>query len=264
MLSGQVEILDWRFLMKVEYDHSQNIHTQEGPSAALLKIFAEVRPRNLLDVGCGTGTWLKAALAFGITDFFGVDGVDIPEDQLLFPPAHFRRLDFTEDWNLGRRFDAALCLEVAEHIEEAHAGTLIDALVRHADTIVFSAACPGQGGQHHVNCQWPAYWQEMFNQRGYACEDAIRWKIWDVEIIEPWYRQNMFIARRKSSSSLTESPIPAVVHPQMQEFFAASSKDSFAMHLNQIVHGRMSVGWYLVLPFRAVWAKFWRWMGRFR
>lgn len=36
----------------------------------------------------------------------------------------------------------------------------------------------------------------MFNRHAYSCDDAVRWPIWDDSTIEPWYRQNMFIAQR--------------------------------------------------------------------
>jgi len=79
----------------------------------------------------------------------------------------------TRSWDLKRKFDAVLCLEVAEHLDSAFAPTLIDALIKHGNLIYFSAACPGQTGQHHVNCQWPVYWQQLFNERGFACEDDL-------------------------------------------------------------------------------------------
>jgi 2-polyprenyl-3-methyl-5-hydroxy-6-metoxy-1,4-benzoquinol methylase len=144
--------------MRVDYEHSQNKHTLEGPQTALPLILAEAKPRSLLDVGCGTGTWLKAALDFGIQDVFGVDGAEITKDKFLVPERLFRQQDLTVPWSLGRRFDVVLCLEVGEHLDEACAATLVDSLVGHSNWVLFSAACPGQPGQHHVNCQWPIYW----------------------------------------------------------------------------------------------------------
>src|SRR5258705_2503097 len=155
--------------MSIEYAHNRNPHTVAGASAALPHIFHDWRPRRMFDVGWGPGTWLKAALDFGIFDVFGIDGVDVPEKQFLVPPSRRKIQDFTKSWNLGRRFEVVLCMEVAEHLPKLHASTLIDTLVIHSDYVVFSAACPGQGGQHHVNCQWPAYWQSLFNRRGFAC-----------------------------------------------------------------------------------------------
>jgi len=62
---------------------------------------------------------------------------------------------------------------------------LVTSLRAHADTVIFSAACPGQEGQGHINCQWPSYWQALFNRNGFECVDDIRPVIWgntDIEV----------------------------------------------------------------------------------
>lgn len=199
--------------MTVNYDHSQNLHTVSGPQAAMPLLFATGMPRSLLDVGCGTGTWLKTAQDFGVADIFGVDGVDVPAEKLLIPAKFFRRQDLTQPWDLGRKFEAAICLEVAEHLPENSALTLVQLLTSHADTIFFSAAAPGQDGQNHINCQWPDYWQKKFNECGFVCSDDVRWRIWRDDRVEPWYRQNLFCARRDPAQAGREERIAAVAHP---------------------------------------------------
>jgi hypothetical protein len=238
--------------MTVDYDHAQNVHTLEGPHVAFPEIFFGQMPHSLLDVGCGIGTWLKVALEFGVSEIMGVDGAAIPPERLLLPRHHFRQHDLTQPWNLGRRFDAVLCLEVAEHLDEMYAATLIDTLARHSDTVVFSAACPGQSGQHHVNCQWPSYWQALFNERGYVCTDDVRWRIWDKSAVESWYKQNMFVARYFPQEAGKERRIPPVIHPAMMPAFELALRDTV---LQQIARGGMTDRWYLALPFRAVWGR---------
>jgi SAM-dependent methyltransferase len=71
--------------MSIDYDHRANRHTLEGAKVAFTKLFSDKTPHSLLDVGCGTGTWLRAAIDFGVADVFGIDGVEIPDDQLLIP-----------------------------------------------------------------------------------------------------------------------------------------------------------------------------------
>jgi hypothetical protein len=240
-------------MTKIDYDHALNLHTQDGPREAFKSIFVTELPRSLLDVGCGTGTWLKAALDSGVTDVFGVDGVVVPENSLLVPRTLFSQQDFTRPWNLGRRFDAVLCLEVAEHLDGVHADQLLDTLVAHADTVIFSAACPGQRGQHHVNCEWPNWWQKRFNDRGYSCDDAVRWTIWDNAGIEPWYRQNMFRATRDLQRAGREPRIPSVVHP---DFLRDVAWDRVVSdYRSQIESGSLPVSWYLSGPCLALIAK---------
>ena len=238
--------------MAIDYDHSPSVHTLEGPRVALPLFFESVQPRSVLDVGCGVGAWLKAARECGVSEVRGLDGVLIPEEKLLFPLQFFQLQDLTVAFDLGRRFDAVICLEVAEHLHSQHASLLIGSLTRHSDLIFFSAACPGQYGQHHVNGQWPAFWQGLFNEQGFKCSDELRWKMWEEARIEPWYRQNLLVARRVPSVAGTEPRIKAVVHPEMQLLMKPAPRPvSFEKHVAQIEHGSMPAGWYLRTTFLA-------------
>ena len=245
--------------MNIDYDHSQNRHTISGPRAAIPLIFPDAKPQSLLDVGCGMGTWLKAAQESGIADVFGVDGIAIPPDRLLISRSCFRLQDLTRPWNLGRKFEVVLCLEVAEHLDEQFAGVLIDALVTHSDCVVFSAACPGQEGQHHVNCQWPDYWQGLFNDRGFVCADELRWRIWQDERVEPWYRQNIFIARRAEAGLAGREPrLKSAVHP---DNIAGIVNTNIARHNHFVQAGGMPFKWYLKLPFSVLTGRLRRMVG---
>jgi len=206
--------------MSIDYSHSLNLHTLEGPRTALSILFPNQKPQSLLDVGCGNGTWLKTALEFGIPEVFGVDGVEVSSEELHIDRDFIKIQDLTKPWDLNKKFDVILCLEVAEHLDSTHANSLISSIVKHGATIYFSAACPGQPGQHHVNCQWPEYWQSLFNKNGYECFDNIREIIWNEEKIEPWYRQNIFSAI-KSSNAGNEKRIKGMIHPDFYSYFEA-------------------------------------------
>jgi len=243
--------------MLIDYDHSSNCHTVEGAKATLSILLNGDSPKSLLDVGCGTGTWLKAALDLGVQEVRGIDGVPIAEEQLLIPSDNFQVQDINKAWCLKKSFDIVLCLEVAEHLEAGSESILIDCLVAHGDTILFSAACPGQPGQHHVNCQWPEFWQQLFNERGYVCDDAIRWRIWNEEGIEPWYRQNLFVALRDPIKAFGEPRIKPVVHPRMVASFEGGAKKvALSQFRRKVATGGMPVGWYVTVPLRGLYAKF--------
>src|SRR5262249_20771877 len=123
----------------INYDPNLNKHTVGGARAALAYVFRDFKPRSMLDVGCGPGTWLRAALDLGIGDVKGVDGLELDESTLFVDNAIIQRCNLTTPFALNRSFDLALCLEVGEHLEEAAASTLIDSLTKHADHILFSA-----------------------------------------------------------------------------------------------------------------------------
>src|ERR1700736_76826 len=74
-------------------------------------------PKSVIDIGCGTGTWLSVFQARGVGDITGVDGEWVRQEMLLIPKPSFLARDLTLDLHIERKFDLALSLEVAEHLE---------------------------------------------------------------------------------------------------------------------------------------------------
>jgi SAM-dependent methyltransferase len=150
-------------------------------------------PRSVVDVGCGQGDWLHAFQICGVEDILGVDGDYVRREDLRIQPLAFRAWDLTRPLDLGRRFDLAVCLEVAEHLPELCAGPFVRQLVALAPAVVFSAAVPGQGGMNHINEQWFWYWQGLFAGNGYRCVDPFRKTLWQRPDTALYYQQNMFL-----------------------------------------------------------------------
>ncbi len=90
-----------------------------------------------------------------------------------------------------------MSLETAEHLPESRAESFVANIVNLAPQVLFSAAIPFQRGTHHVNCQWPDYWQRLFGIHNYVALDVIRPAIWDDENIDFWYRQNTVLYVRR-------------------------------------------------------------------
>jgi SAM-dependent methyltransferase len=235
------------------YLHTPAIHGLTGPRRALECLLPEPRPRSLLDVGCGTGTWLKAASDLGVLDTFGIDGAQIDPEHLHIPSDCYQQMDLNSDWNLGRTFDIALCMEVAEHLQPSSAETLMACLTAHSSVVIFSAACPGQPGQSHIHCQWPSYWQNLFNQHGFVCDDQARWMIWNDSDIECWYRQNVFTARHNPSVAGTEKRLASVIHPEMADTLVANT--AVAAAEERFSNGTHPISWYVRTFISALAAK---------
>jgi SAM-dependent methyltransferase len=157
---------------------------------ALLSVFPA---RSVVDIGCGIGTWLRAFERNGVTDYLGYDGDYVPADMLRIPRERFRAADLRRISELGRRFDIACSLEVAEHLPESSAEHFVDLLVNAAPVVLFSAAIPNQGGDGHVNERWQSYWSELFSNHGYAAIDCIRPAIFGNPQVAWWYRQNILV-----------------------------------------------------------------------
>jgi SAM-dependent methyltransferase len=179
--------------------------------------------RSVVDVGCGTGTWLAAFETHGIEDVLGVDGAYVQDAALELAPERFLAHDLTRPLKLPRRFDLVMSLEVAEHLPAEHAATFVGSLASLGPIVLFSAAIPGQGGTNHVNEQWPAYWAALFAERGYVHVDCLRRRLWADETVAYWYAQNSLLyvsadelpryERLSPLRDLSEPVPPALVHP---------------------------------------------------
>jgi len=153
----------------------------------------EMRIESLLDVGAGHGAWAAEWMAAGVTDVLAVDGDYVRRDQLAIPASKFFAHDLSTPLDLKRRFDLVQSLEVAEHLPADKADLFVDNLVGHGDIILFSAAVPHQGGEHHVNEQPPEYWRNRFASRGYAAFDFLRPRLTGRSEVMPWYRFNSYL-----------------------------------------------------------------------
>jgi len=150
-------------------------------------------PASILDVGCGRGAWIRAAMELGIQDAYGVDGDYVDPDTLLIPRGHFQTADLSRPFEVPRQYDLALCLEVAEHLPKRAAVPLIDSLTAASPAVLFSAAIPGQTGTYHINEQFPEFWYRLFSEKDYVPVDAVRPRIAFDARVEPWYAQNILL-----------------------------------------------------------------------
>jgi len=203
----------------IEFFRLHQPQSENSARIVLTLILGWLRPGSLVDVGCGLGTWARVAFEFGVPDVYGIDGDYIDREQLEIPESSFMAHDLAQPFDLGRRFDIALCLEVAEHLPESRSATLVADLCRTSDVVVFSAAIPGQGGTDHRNEQWQSYWAELFEANGYRVLDIVRSRIWRDERVAWWFRQNMFVAAKSETTEalekVAEKPILDCVHPAL-------------------------------------------------
>lgn len=171
----------------------QQTAVQASAEAVIPVVLQFVKPRSVVDVGCGDGTWLSVFKARGVERVMGADGDYVDRGILQIPADCFIPADLSRPFKLEGTFDLAMSLEVAEHLPESSAEGFVDALVNLSRVILFSAAIPFQGGAFHVNEQWQDYWVEKFHCRGYVTIDCLRKRIWDNEDVSWWYAQNTFI-----------------------------------------------------------------------
>lgn len=169
-------------------------------------------PNSIVDVGCGTGSFALEFIHNKVEDVLGFEGLWVKDVKTVLDKDKYIYCDISEKLEIAREFDLCLCLEVAEHLDYSKARTLISNLTQLSPRVVFSAAIPLQGGNHHVNEQWPDYWASIFADEGFYLEWDPRLSIWNNSRIAPCYRQNLLVFRRDPNSQLS---IPlSLVHPE--------------------------------------------------
>jgi SAM-dependent methyltransferase len=179
---------------------------QVGASLASAMTYAALlaplfRPASVVDLGCGRGTWLKAFKDIGATKLVGYDGNWNTQRNMIDQSIVFRSANLNEPIRPAEseRFDLAMSLEVAEHLEPSSARTFIRSLTDLSNVILFSAAYTKQGGDNHVNEQPHTYWAEIFMSFEYVPYDLFRPVVWGDKEIPFWYQQNTFLYVRRNT-----------------------------------------------------------------
>lgn len=130
-------------------------------------LIREFNPSSVVDVGCGTGALLAAFAAHGVR-CVGLENAPAALAWLDRRGLAAVRFDLESAAPFpGIRADLAVTVEVAEHLPESAAGRFVSLLCSVSDTVVFTAARPGQGGTDHVNEQPSEYWVARFGSLGF-------------------------------------------------------------------------------------------------
>lgn len=167
---------------------------QKSASIILKHLFSNIKINSVIDFGCGTGTWLHECREYDIENILGIDGnwVDIKSLEINKHYFHNHDLSLTQ-YIPSKKFDLALCIEVAEHLPPAMGASLIESLINSSDIILFSSAVANQRGTGHLNEQPQEFWAKIFSQYKYDCIDFIRPVIWNDNVVNVIYKQNMLL-----------------------------------------------------------------------
>lgn len=181
-----------------------------------------VKPKSVIDVGCGVGNWLKVWKEdIGVEKIQGIEGPYLSPSLLQVSQEYVLFQDLKETFKIKDRYDLAMSLEVAEHLPESSADHFVKSLTELSDVILFSAAIVGQEGTFHLNEQAPEYWAAKFNKLGFVTVDYLRDRIWNDDEIEWWYQQNLLFFIKESVLKN---------YPAFLESAGTTRKDLFRIH----------------------------------
>ena len=160
-----------------------------------------LEPKSVMDVGCAIGDFVHYWKNNLNVPAYGIEGSENAVEYFMTDKIFV--YDLREPIKLDLAIDLVTCFEVAEHIEPEYAYQFLENLCGMSNRILMSAACPGQGGHYHVNCQPRDYWIESMEFLGYGHNYSVVRLI--QELWEPWrkkkemssYYNNLFYFERR-------------------------------------------------------------------
>jgi SAM-dependent methyltransferase len=236
------------------YTHDVKTHNLLAPNEIVPVIINLIEPKSIVDIGCGLGTFLRVFKERGINDILGVDGPWCNKSLLFqnIDPSEFREQNFENKLKIDKKYDLAICLEVAEHLTKKRAVTFIEELTSCSDVVLFSAAVPMQGGDHHYNEQWLSYWKLLFEKYDFEICDCLRPIFWNNENVFWWYRQNMVLFTRtdydkRRLQDVVENQILNIIHPEFYKVMIDyKEKNGWKRHSKRLLKSIL----FKINPFR--------------
>lgn len=240
----------------IRYIHDESVHNFTAAREMVPFIMDLIKPDSVVDVGCGTGTWLKVFEDNKVSDFLGIDGAYVNKETLRIKLDSFAEHDLETPYKSSRNFDLVISLEVAEHLEEQSADIFIRTLVGLGDTVIFSAAIPNQGGQNHLNEREPEYWISKFEKEGYKCFDVIRPVFWNNKKVDCWYKQNIFLFTKNTQleqklKSMKSFLNAHLVHPELLRI-KEGGLEGVKSNYNRILDSKEAIKFYWNLIVSAI------------
>lgn len=245
------------------YIHSDDFHKEDKSPKIICPVLYNIfKPKSVVDIGCGIGNFLNQFKKLGVEKILGLDGIWADKYQISnnISLDNFIEYNLDEVFTPNQKYDIAISLEVAEHIDEKYADNFIKTLTNCSDNIVFSAAIPLQGGQNHLNEQWNNYWIKKFELNDYVCMDFLRNEIWDYEDVFWWYKQNILFFTKTPEKYLGYQ-LNKLSDPIHKELFNVKTKEleklrGAAEKIDMMNNGGYPLSFYFSIIKKKIYRKF--------
>ena len=158
-----------------------------GLFEALPQIFEE--NSTVVDFGCGNADYIKHLIKIG----FKCEAYDGNPNTVEMTNGVGKVLDLSKKFNLNKKFDYVMSLEVAEHIPKECEEAYVDNLIRHTGSyLITSWAIKGQGGDGHVNEQNEDYVLNLYKEKGMTYNKEVSESLRNVATLG-WFKKTIFV-----------------------------------------------------------------------
>ena len=148
------------------------IESDELPQAIRVAEYIEkyIKPSVFYDFGCSTGLYLREVKKrLPVIESKGFEFSTAAVTAALCPDVI--ETDLTIPLTLEKKPNTlGICFEVLEHIDDSQWRNVLVNLTNTCDTLIFSAALPGQGGTGHINCRPRIDWIRRFYELGWVVD----------------------------------------------------------------------------------------------
>lgn len=164
---------------------------------ALVDFFKREGAQSIVDFGCGAGTYVQLLRS----EYFDSDGFDGNPATPLITQGTCGVIDLSIPFDLSKRYDWVLSLEVGEHLPPQYERIFIENLDRHnVQGIVLSWAIRGQGGIGHFNEQNNDYIKSVLASYGYVNDIEAEKQLREAASIY-WFKNTVMIFRKMGTTS---------------------------------------------------------------
>jgi cyclopropane fatty-acyl-phospholipid synthase-like methyltransferase len=151
---------------------------------------------SVVDFGCGNAKYAKYIKEQSKIDVDAFDGNPHVSD---ITEGFASLLDLSKDFDLSKKYDVVISLEVAEHIPKQYEETYVNNLVNHCEKmIIISWAKIGQGGKGHVNEQNSEYVVDLFGDMGFYLDEDLTKLLRESSTVCRWFKDTVHVFKRKS------------------------------------------------------------------
>jgi len=143
--------------------HANTLHKFDPGLSSALSEFLEDQTE-IVDFGCGNADYSRILIGKGKR----VDCFDGNPNTPEMTKGLGKVLDLSQDFDLEKKYECVISLEVGEHIPKEREQIFLNNLDKHCgQCIILSWALPGQGGDGHFNEQPNEYIIEEMKKRNY-------------------------------------------------------------------------------------------------
>jgi cyclopropane fatty-acyl-phospholipid synthase-like methyltransferase len=170
-------------------------HFDKSLNDKILNFIKQNNIKNIVDFGCGMGDYVKNFIKEG----YSCEAYDGNPHTTKLTDGIAKVLDLSKSFDLVKKYDFVMSLEVGEHIPKKFEGTYIDNLCKHSNKyLLVSWAIIGQNGDGHINCQNNDYIINEFIKRGFKYDSENSYLLRESATNAFWFKNTIMLFLNKN------------------------------------------------------------------